>query len=166
MANRKIIVVVFFFLTSTLVYGQQDSLFLSDEFNGIIEKMKLIVIDYISESDNDDYKIIINIRKDTIDLYLDTYTSQAAVGYLEPFILYRLKGKKVYLFMTDGLKWGKDPIFNVSKSEVTIDDNPTWLIKVSNNSLILKKGVRGYFAPPLPPKGKDGKFIRPKVVYP
>lgn len=165
MASKIFLSLCFLIQISLLSTGQQANITLCKDFSKKMGNIESIIEQYFEQfNDAGDYKIIIKLKKDTTNLYLDTYTSMAGVGNLEPLIHYNLKGKNLYVFMADGVKWKKDTTFHLEKSEFALDDNPTWLISLCDSGIILKKRVRGYFSPPLPPKGKTGKFQIPKIV--
>lgn len=146
-----------------LVEGQTQNLYPSSGFAKFTNDVKAVVIDYMEQNKVEDYQIIIKIKKDTIDLYLNSFSSLAGVGHLEPFLCYRIKDRNLYLFMVDGIKWGKDSGFNIQKPEAVFGENPTWLMTISENDMTLKKEVREYFAPPLPPKGYKSKY-KPPII--
>jgi hypothetical protein len=163
MGSKLLLFGLFLIQVPLLTTGQQQNLYPSSNFARFTNDVKSVVFDYMEQNKIEDYQIIIEIKKDTINLYLNSFTSLAGVGHLETFMCYKINDKNLYLFMVDGIRWKKDTAFNIQKSEAVFGENPTWLITLSENGMTLKKGVREYFAPPLPPKGYKAKY-KPPVI--
>jgi hypothetical protein len=163
MVNKSIILGICMFISINLV-GQHSNLIFNSSFNQHLNEVKKIVARYIKEYDDlNDYMLIMNVLDDTIQLYVSTFSSKSSVGHLEPFGWYEMDGKKIYLFIKQGVRWKRDNSFSLNKSEVTIDDYPIWLITITSESFALEKGVRGLFAPPSPPRGYNVKY-KPPVI--
>jgi hypothetical protein len=164
MKCKSLFLGLFLFAQAPLItFGQQRDIFMNSDFAKFLDDVKSIVYDYSKQNKAEDYQIIVKIKEDTIDLYLRAFTSLAGSGHLEPFIYYKMVDINLYLFMADGVKWKRDSTFNIQKSEAVFGENPIWLITLCNNGMTLRKGVRGYFAPPLPPKNYKGKYKPPKI---
>lgn len=163
MESKLLLVCLLLIQVPLKTVGQPQNLYPSSDFVKFTNDIKTIVIDYMEQNQVEDYKVIIDLKKDTIDIYLNSFLSQAGVGHLEPFMCYKINDRNLYLFIVDGIKWGKDPAFNIQKSEAVFGANPTWLITLSGSGMTLKKGVREFFVPPLPPKGCKSKYKPPRI---
>jgi hypothetical protein len=161
--GTKHIYTIFLFILFT-VSCNRERFILNRNINSQIQNIKEELSSYSKEyPDLQDYYLIILERNDSIIIFLGSYTSTRSVGFLDPFGLFKYKGKKFYLFFANGLKWGNDPTLQVNKPDLVLNDYPIWLIIIKENKHIVKKGVRGYFSPTLPPNGPIPEFSPPVI---
>lgn len=154
---------IFLFILFT-VSCHRERFIINSNVNSQIQNIKEELSSYSKEyPDLQDYYLIILDKKDSIIIFLGSFTSTRSVGFLDPFALFEYKAKKYYIFSPNGLKWGSDPSFQVNKPDLVLNDYPIWLITIKENKHIVKKGVRGYFSPPLPPDGLFPEFSPPVV---
>jgi len=162
MGTKHIYIFFLFFLIIVSCY--RERLTINSNVNSQIQNIKKELCSYSKEfPDLQDYYLIILDKKDSINIFLGGYTSTRSVGFLEPFALFNYKAKKYYIYVTDGVKWGTDPSLQVNKPDLVLNDYPIWFITIKENKYMVKKGVRGYFSPPLPPDDVIPEFKRPVI---
>lgn len=101
MGSKLLLLGLFLIQGPLLTEGQPQNLYPSSGFAKFTNDVKAVVIDYMEQNKVEDYQIIIKTKKDTFELYLNSFSSLAGVGHLEPFMCYRIKDKNLYFFMVD-----------------------------------------------------------------
>ena len=163
--ETKRLLILILLLIPILSLSQNEKLTLNASFAVNTEKVKVVITDYFKTyPEKEDYALIIHLSNDTTFLYRSGYACLRAVGFLEPFGLYEIKGKKVYIFLPQGIRWVKDSSFKLGKPEIRLDEAPSWLITITNKSFDVKKRVRGYFGPKPAPKDFKPKYTPPVIL--
>ena len=90
MGTKHINIIFLFFLIIVSCY--RERLTINSNVNLQIQNIKKELCSYSKEyPDLQDYYLIILDKKDSINIYLGSYTSTRSVGFLEPFALFNYK---------------------------------------------------------------------------